>query len=158
VRLAFILVNWRNEQRTLRAIEAVRGWAALKPEVIVVDNESTDVSRKALGTVCPQSSLVTSKVNRGYGGAINLGIARAVARNADFVLLLNSNAEIAEVGAVRLLARLVGDPSMGAIGPVIHERQHESLVCLIGGRDIVSNVATRMTVNPSELASVPAIR
>lgn len=107
MRLAVILVNWRNEQRTLHAIEAVRGWGALKPELI-----STEGSRKALGAALVASSLVSSKVNRGYGGGNNLGIARAVGRNADFVLLLNSDAEIAEAGVVPRLAR---DPSMGAI-------------------------------------------
>ena len=56
---------------------------------------------------------------------------------------------------VRLLARLARDPSMGAIGPVIHERQHDSVVCLIGGKDIARNVATRMTADPAELATVP---
>ena len=154
MRLAVILVNWRNEQRTLRAIEAVRGWGALKPELIVVDNESTEGSRKALGAVLPASSLVTSKVNRGYGGGNNLGIARALGRNADFVLLLNSDAEIAEAGVVRLLARLARDPAMGAIGPVIHERQKDSVICLIGGKDIAQNVATRVTADPAELATV----
>ena len=96
MRLAVILVNWRNEQQTLRAIEAVRGWGALKPDLIVVDNESTDASRKALAAALPPNTLVTSKINRGYGGGNNLGIARALSRNADFVLLLNSDAEIAE--------------------------------------------------------------
>ncbi len=154
MRLAVILVNWRNEQRTLRAIEAVRGWGAFKPELIVVDNESTEGSRKALGAVLAASSLVTSKVNRGYGGGNNLGIARALGRNADFVLLLNSDAEIAETGVIRLLARLARDPAMGAIGPVIHERQKDSVICLIGGKDIAQNVATRVTADPAELATV----
>ena len=94
MRLAVILVNWRNERRTLRSIEAVRGWGALKPDLIVVDNELTDASRRALAAVLPPKTLVTSKINRGYGGG-NLGIARALSRNADFVLLLNSDAEIA---------------------------------------------------------------
>ena len=155
MRLAVIIVNWRNEQRTLRSIEAVRGWSALEPDLIVVDNESTEDSRKALAAVLPPNMLVTSKINRGYGGGNNLGLARALSRNADFVLLLNSDAEIAEAGVVRLVARLARDPSMGAIGPVIHERQHDSVVCLIGGKDIARNVATRMTADPAELATVP---
>jgi GT2 family glycosyltransferase len=155
VLFAVIIVNWRNEPRTLRAVEAVRGWSALKPELIVVDNESTDASRRALAAALPPNALIVSKVNRGYGGGNNLGIARALGRDADFVLMLNSDAAIAESGVVRLLARLARDSSIGAIGPVIHERQQDSVQCLIGGKDIARNVATRVTADPGALAAVP---
>jgi GT2 family glycosyltransferase len=155
VRLAVILVNWRDERRTLCAAQAVRGWGALKPDLIVVDNESTEGSRKVLGEGLPPGALVTSKINRGYGGGANLGIARAVTRNADFVLLLNSQAEITEAGVVRLLARLAQHPSIGAIGPVIHERGQGQVTCLIGGKDIARNVATQIMVDPSELGRIP---
>ena len=155
VRLAVVLLNWRSEKRTLRSVEAVRGWSTLKPELIVVDNESTRGSRKILGAVLPPSSLVISKVNRGYGGGNNLGIAGAITRNADFMLLLNNDAEITEAGVERLLARLAHNPSIGAIGPVIHERQSDQVVCLIGGKDIAQNIVTRTIVDPAKLANVP---
>ena len=46
--LAVILINWRHEERTLRCARAVAGWHALKPHVIVVDNELTEATRGVL--------------------------------------------------------------------------------------------------------------
>ena len=101
--LAVILINWRHEERTLRCARAVAGWHALKPHVIVVDNESTEATHCALSAAVPAENLICSTVNRGYAGGNNLGIERALAEELEYVLLLNTDAEISAGGVGRLV-------------------------------------------------------
>ena len=48
--LSVIIVNWRDEQQTLRCVAEFRRWKTLKPELIVVDNESSEKSRQDLSS------------------------------------------------------------------------------------------------------------
>jgi GT2 family glycosyltransferase len=68
INLAVIIVSWRNEEDTLRSAAAVRDWNSLKPKLIVVDNESTEGSRKALASTLDVRDLISSEINLGYGG------------------------------------------------------------------------------------------
>ncbi len=155
INLAVIIVNWRNEEDTLRSAAAVRDWNSLKPKLIVVDNESTEGSRKALASTLDVRDLISSEINLGYGGGNNLGITRALAGNAKYVLLLNSDADISEAGVTRLVDRLEANPEISILGPVIHEQQHGGVICVIGGRDIALSRSTRIAADPNALAEVP---
>ena len=153
--LAVILVNWRNEQQTLRCARAVFSWQTLKPSLIVVANESNEASKRILTEVLRPDQLICSPVNLGYGGGNNLGVRRALSGNQEFVLLLNSDAEISEAAVVRLLERLQANPEISILGPVIHEGGNGGGQCLIGGRDIALSPATRIAWDPNDLKSVP---
>lgn len=83
-------------------------------EVIVVDAGSTDGSRELVRERFPQARLVASAENRGYGTAVNDGMAAA---SANYLLVLNADAW--PVGnAVDRLAEFAADaPRAGIIGP-----------------------------------------
>jgi GT2 family glycosyltransferase len=134
--LVVILINWRHEERTLRCARAVAGWHALKPHVIVVDNESTEATRGVLSAAVPAENLICSTVNRGYAGGNNLGIERALAAGLEYVLLLNTDAEISAAGVGRLLARLDAYTQIAIVGPVVNEANERQTRRLVGGRDI----------------------
>jgi len=153
--LSVILINWRNEQQTLRMARAVRSWQRLKPRLIVVDNESNEDTKKSLAEVLSPDELVYSPRNLGYGGGNNLGIGQVLEVNQQFILLLNSDADIAESGVIRLLDRLQSNPDISILGPVIHERGEGDGQCLIGGRDIALCSLTRIAWEPTALKSVP---
>lgn len=148
--LSVVIVNWRNVERTLRCVAFVQSWCDLRAQVFVVDNESTEVSRTALGAALGQAELVISETNLGYAGGNNLGIGRALADKTPFILLLNSDAEIVEQNVVRLLDRLRENPAIAIIGPVLHEKLAGG-VCSIGGKDILRNALTRQTSDPDAL-------
>ncbi len=153
--LAVILINWRQEERTLRCVRAVAGWHALKPHVIVVDNESTEASYSALSAAVPDENLICSTVNHGYAGGNNLGIKRALAADVEFVLLLNTDAEISSAGVSRLLARLDACTQIAIIGPVLDESDDRQTARHVGGRDIARHSFTRITMSPADSGSLP---
>ena len=152
--LAVIFVNWRNEQQTLRSARAVQGWRALKPELIVIDNESTEATTKILAGLGP-NELICSPVNLGYGGGNNLGILRALGGKQKYILLLNSDAEISEDSVIKLRERLEANPAISILGPVIYEGRDGDVQCLIGGRDIALSPVTRIAWDNNDLKSVP---
>ena len=153
--LSVVIVNWRNEERTLRCLSSVRGWGALKPQIFVIDNESTETSRKALGNALGTNELICSQANLGYAGGNNLGIERALRSSSLFVLLLNSDAVIVEKDGIRLLNRLRDNPGIAILGPVLHEYQPGTVQCHIGGKDIARNILTRQFADRDALTSVP---
>lgn len=125
------------------------------PELIVVDNESTEATRKILTRELDPSEMICSQNNVGYGGGNNLGIRRALDGEAKYILLLNTDAEISEAGVIRLLNRLEADPTLSILGPIIREWQNGILQHLVGGRDISLGLSTRISGDPDTLASVP---
>lgn len=152
--LSVVIVNWRNEADTIRCVRAVRGWAVLDPQIIVVDNESTERSRAALAAAVKQDELISSEVNLGYGGGNNLGVRQALEASAEYILLLNSDAEIAEPALSSLVERLEAHPEVSILGPVIHERSEGGEHCYIGGRDIALNTQTRIAAEAGDLDRV----
>ena len=153
--LAVILINWRHEERTLRCARAVAGWHALKPHVIVVDNESTEATHRVLSAAVPAENLICSTVNRGYAGGNNLGIERALAAGLEYVLLLNTDAEISAGGVGRLLARLDAYTQIAIVGPVVNETDERQTRRLVGGRDIARHSFTRITMSPDDTEILP---
>jgi GT2 family glycosyltransferase len=155
VGLAVILLNWRHEAQTLRCAAAVAGWRALSPQLIVVDNESTEASRKALFTALSTDTIICSAINRGYGGGNNLGIKRALGLGCKYVLLLNTDAEISSLSVNQLLARLESDSQLSVVGPFIRSASGGVTRCLIGGRDIACHLTTRTAVSVEEIKTFP---
>lgn len=155
MRLAIILVNWRNDEQTLRCARAILSWRRLNPDLIVVDNESTEASRRRLAAAIAPDQVVPSVTNRGYGGGNNLGIARALARQSECVLLLNSDAEITEEAAAALVSRLEANPRIAILGPAIEERTSTGAHVFVGGRDIALHALTRVPVASGRLQDLP---
>ena len=90
--------------------------SARQVPVTVVDNGSTDGSLEALRRF-PDVEVVESGRNRGYGGAANLGVARA---SEEWVIVVNPDIEFG-LGAIDdLLAVATRWPRVGALGPRIH--------------------------------------
>ncbi len=153
--LSVILVNWRGEQKTLQCAAAVSGWKKLKPDLVVIDNESTKTTSTVLANTLEPDELICSPFNLGYGGGNNLGIERALAGKQNYILLLNTDAEISEAGVARMLKRMDANPDISILGPVIYEGQNGHMQCLIGGRDIAQNSSTRIAAEPGALTAVP---
>lgn len=86
-------------------------------DVVVVDNDSTDVSQSlvASGGAC----WVPAGSNLGYGRAANLGAHAAPAAEADYLLVCNPDVELSLGAVADLVSALDDDPSIGIVGPAI---------------------------------------
>lgn len=150
-----LVLNWRNERDTVSCVQNLRSWKFLKPEILVVDNQSSEPSKNTLSAFLDAGELICSESNLGFGGGNNLGIRRALERRAKYLLLLNSDVELGEADATGLIERLEASPEISILGPVIHERRYDGGHCCIGGRDIARNVATRIDADGDALGAIP---
>ena len=92
MRLAAVVLNWNGGDDTLAALDSLG-----RLPVVCVDNGSTDGSPDAIAARFPAVDLIRTGVNLGFAGGNNVGIRRALAGGADWVLLLNNDA-VAEPG------------------------------------------------------------
>ena len=127
------------------------GVATIRPAYYLVDNELTEATRRVLSAVVPADDLLCSIVNLGYAGGTNLGIERARAVGDQYVLLLNTDAEIAAADVSRLLDTLKTHPEISIVAPVICEDDDGRVRCLVGGRDIARHSITRVVVSPGDV-------
>ena len=95
------VLNWNRREDTLRCLRSLEGNGAAG--VVVADNGSIDGSVEAIRDAFPGVELVETGANLGFSGGNNAGIRRALERGADWVVLLNNDAEL-EPGALEAFA------------------------------------------------------
>lgn len=83
------------------------------PEVVVVDNGSTDGSVATLRSACPEVTVLAGGGNVGYAAAANRGTA---ATTAPVVAVCNPDLEVGSGTGAAMLA-VFTDPAVGAAGP-----------------------------------------
>ena len=119
----------------------------------MVDNQSTAQSREALSATLAPEELICSARNLGYGGGNNVAIRRAMAARKNYLLLLNSDADISQDGARQLLERLASNPDVSILGPIVREGNDGEY--LVGGRDIARFPDTRIIAQADSIKSLP---
>jgi len=90
--------------------------AGRPPEVVVVDNGSSDGSAAAVARSLPAVKVLYPGANLGYARAANLGIA---ATHAPVVAVCNPDLEVEDGAAGALVPRLAAEVDLGAVGPLI---------------------------------------
>jgi GT2 family glycosyltransferase len=86
------------------------------PEIIVVDNGSTDQSVNILRASYPSVRVIKNEDNRGFAEASNQGAAIA---SGEFLLFLNNDSRLMSGSLVRLVAALRTDSRVAACQPTM---------------------------------------
>ncbi len=114
---AAVVVNYEGGALLAECVSALLADdSAGPPEVVVVDNGSTDDSVARLRAVHPGVPVLEPHANLGYARAANLGIA---ATHAPVVAVMNPDTVLAAGSAAAVVAALDSDPALGAVGPKI---------------------------------------
>lgn len=93
-RVDAVIVNYHQPKLAADAARSVLASRGIDPRVILIENEGDgDWVRREFATDA-RVSLIANAENIGFGPACNQGIERALAVNAEFVLLLNSDARV----------------------------------------------------------------
>jgi GT2 family glycosyltransferase len=103
-------------------------------QILVIDNGSTDGSVEVLRRAYPDIELIETGDNLGYAGGNNVGLERAVARGADYVVLLN-NDTVVDPGFLDTLVDVAErDPQAAFVGPKMLYLDRPDTVWFGGGR------------------------
>jgi GT2 family glycosyltransferase len=129
VNLVAVVLNWNGGDDTLAALESLAD-----VETVCVDNGSDDGSPDAIAARFPGVELIRTGVNLGFSGGNNVGIRRALARGADWVLLLNNDAVADAALPAALAAAAAARPDAGVLACKVFFAEPPDVLMYAGGR------------------------
>jgi len=111
-------VSWNARDDLRECLCSLRAGSAEpgRVEVVVVDNASDDGSADVVEREFPEARLIRSATNTGFSGGNNIALKDL---DADYALLLNSDATVAPGALDQLLAFADANPDAGLIGPKV---------------------------------------
>ncbi len=144
-RLFIILVNYKQSELTRGCIDSIHASSYKDFQIITVDNESSESSYEALRKGDPNTEVIPSKENLGFGGGNNLGIEHALRHGADLILLLN-NDTVVEQDLLRTLVETADShPDAGVIGAsILYDDDHTKLWYAGGRLDVDKALGTHI--------------
>jgi GT2 family glycosyltransferase len=133
-KVSVITVNWNNFNDSAECLESLRKATYPNFEVILVDNGSAgdDVSllKQRFGD---SIRLIFNEKNSGFAGGCNIGIRDALARGADYVVLLNNDTVVAPDFLEGLVSVAEGDKKVGVAGGKVFCYELPELIWFAGG-------------------------
>jgi GT2 family glycosyltransferase/glycosyltransferase involved in cell wall biosynthesis len=102
--------------------------------ILVVDNGSSDDSLRQVAHAFPTAEFIWLKENLGVAGGRNVGVREALRKHPDYILFLDNDTVVAPDFLSRLVARMNGDPRIGAVQPKIYFSDPPNRICSVGGR------------------------
>jgi hypothetical protein len=114
---AVVVLHWGTPADTLACLRSIAASGFVAAPLLVVDNGTGEPGDAAIAAAAPGAEVVRLPENVGYTGGNNVAIRLALARGADYVVLVNNDATLAP----ECLATLVGTaaqagPRVGAVG------------------------------------------
>lgn len=132
-RVDVVVLNWNGWQDTIACLASLQRQDYPNFNLLVVDNGSTDGSVDQIKKAMPSVELLQTGANLGFGGGCNAGMRLALARGADYIWLINSDATV-DSNALSALVRVAEQtPVLGAVGSVLYEADQHDRVQLWGG-------------------------
>ncbi|CAN5119488.1 glycosyltransferase family 2 protein [soil metagenome] len=89
--------------------------------VVLADNGSTDGSPESAVERFPDTRLVRTGANLGYGSAVNRGVAAVAEVSSEFLIIANPDVVWGPGSIDALLEAMVRWPDAGAVGPLIRD-------------------------------------
>lgn len=118
--VSIVVLNWNGGEMVCDTIASALNLAPPTPNVIVVDNASTDGSDVEIEQRFPQVTLIRNAVNLGFAAGNNVGIVHALESGADCVLLLNNDTRLEQSVVNVMVAAVLADSRRGVIVPKIY--------------------------------------
>lgn len=113
--VSVIVVNRNTADLLIECLNYIhRSDLEVRPQVIVVDNGSSDDSVQRVKSAYPAVTVIDAGRNLGFAAANNRAFERA---QGDFLLLVNTDAILEKDCARKLLKLMIDDPSIGMAGP-----------------------------------------
>lgn len=115
-RVAVVVLNWNCAEDTIRCVDSLLDQKPLKPDVIIVDNFSSDNSVEILTarySYKDSVNLIINSYNAGFAGGVNAGFRQCLDKTYDFIGTLNPDAIADELWLGQLLEGFAGDDRVG---------------------------------------------
>jgi GT2 family glycosyltransferase len=145
VRVLIVLLNWNGHQKTTACIRSLQAMEFSHYRVLVIDNGSSDDSIAALSAI-ENIDLIKHTENLGFTGGCNRGLIEAKKYGAEFVWLLNTDAEVAPDCLSRLLEAAEANPDAALLSPMLYHSAN---------RDHIQHCGSRYRLAPASIDEAP---
>src|SRR5690349_12247575 len=136
-KVTIIILNWNQPHYTLACLKSLQKISYPDFKVIVLDNGSVDDSLAQIEALLSQLNfeveLIANGVNLGFAEGNNIGIRQALKQEADYVLLLNNDTEVAPGFLEPLVEFAERKPEAGIVGPKIYYYDEPQRIWSAGG-------------------------
>jgi hypothetical protein len=126
--VAVIVLNYNGLADTLKCLESLRLLEGEPCRIVLVDNASEVDPRPEAERLLPGLETIRTERNLGYAGGNNRGMAYALERGAEFLLVLNNDTVVSPRLVSTLVAAFEQDPSLGIVGPVVNAMEQPDLI------------------------------
>jgi GT2 family glycosyltransferase len=132
-RLCAVVIAYNQREQTLACLRALSGVTYPAWTILLIDNGSTDGMAEAVAQAFPQVGMLRLDENQGYAGGTNLGVTRALADGADYVLVLNNDVRVPPDAPGALVAAAEADPHVAVVGSKIYYADESRRLQSAGG-------------------------
>ncbi len=129
-RVAIVVVNYNGTDDTHKCLRSLRELDYPNVEVVLVDNGSKPQVGTQFAAAYPWVRVIQNPVNGGWAGGNNVGVRDALARGAEYFVLLNNDTVVAPNLVTRLLAGM--SAGYGVVGPVVYWMDEPDVVMMDG--------------------------
>ncbi len=126
-----IIVNFNGYRDTINCINSLKRMSYSTYKIIVVDNDSTDISIEVLSRI-DDIILIKNKKNLGYAGGNNIGIRYALDKKCDYILILNNDTLVEKDFLEILISNAKNSANFGVGGCKILDSANE--IWFAGGK------------------------
>jgi GT2 family glycosyltransferase len=133
-KVSIIILNWNQYQDTRECLLSLGKIDYPNYKIILVDNGSCDGSIDKIEKEFPRHVYIRNYKNLGFTGGNNVGIKRALAEGAEYVLLLNNDTEVKPDFLSVMVAAAEKDIRIGVVGPKIYYYDRPDVIWFAGGK------------------------
>lgn len=120
--VAVVILNWNGRKLLEEFLPSVTRFST-GAQIIVADNASNDESVNFLKINYPEVRIIQNDRNYGFAKGYNVALQEV---NAEYYILLNSDAEVTESWLDYLIRFMSANPSIGAAQPKIKDRNKKN--------------------------------
>jgi GT2 family glycosyltransferase len=128
------VLNYNAKSLSSETLQSLQTLTYNNWKTILVDNGSDDGSIDFLKEKFPWVTVLANKKNLGFGAGHNIGIRYAIKHEAQFIFLLNNDAEVNPTLLHDLYRVMQSDSSIGVAGPKILDAKHRDRIWFAGGK------------------------
>jgi len=128
------VVNYNGKQDTSECLDSIQRLEYGNWKTLVIDNGSEDDSAAYLKTHFPEIEVIENHQNVGFGQGQNVGIQYALAKGAEYVLVLNNDTVVSPSVLTVLLEVMTANPSIGIAGPKALYYDQKDRIWFAGGK------------------------
>lgn len=131
--VACVILNWNGWRDSIECLAAIFEVNYPLLSVTVVDNGSTDGSVERIRTAYPGVAVIETGENLGFSAGNNVAIRQVMARNFDYVWVLNNDTVPRKDALMEMVRKAESDKQLGAVGSVLLYADNPNVVQAWGG-------------------------